>query len=153
MKFMTVFVTTLVVASGLATSGAAQGRSQRQEPAREGPPVVLDPSQPAKPGQPLVLDVIQVVGCVSDGPNNTWVLMNGSDPVAVKAPSTSVPELKAAEAIPLGSQRYVLIGATQYRPASHKGHKMAVRGLMIKDVKETRINVTSFQMLSDTCAK
>ena len=30
---------------------------------------------------------------------------------------------------------------------------MAVRGLLIKSGSDTRINVTSFQMLAETCAK
>jgi hypothetical protein len=40
-----------------------------------------------------------------------------------------------------------------FSPEGHKGHKMVVRGLLIKSGSETRINLTSFQMVAETCAK
>ena len=54
---------------------------------------------------------------------------------------------------PLGTQRYQLLGTSPFSPDQHKGHKMAVKGLLIKSGSDTRINVTSFQMLAETCAK
>ena len=98
------------------------------------------------------VDLVEVVGCLTPGANSTWQLMNGSDPVVTRSASTSPEAIKAAETKALGKQRYALIGMSSFEPAPHQGHKMVVRGLLVKDTKETRINVTSFQMAAVACA-
>ena len=133
--------------SGQQGRGRGAGRGRGQTP--QGPPVILDATKPHDAS--LTLDIVEVVGCLADGPNGSFVLTNATDPVNGGAPPTSKEALEAAKTKPLGTQRYTMIGATEWNPASHKGQKMAVKGLMIKDVKETRINVTSFQMVGDTC--
>jgi len=167
MKRVTTLMTTLVMAAGLvamagqaaqAPSGQAQagqagsgGRGRGAGAESQGSPVVLDATKPHD--QYLTLDIVEVVGCLSDGPNNTFVLTDATDPVRSTQPSTTKAALDADKTKPLGTQRYVIIGATEWNPASHKGQKMAVKGLMIKDAKETRLNVTSFQMVDNTCTK
>ena len=96
---------------------------------------------------------MEVVGCLSNGPNNTFVLTDATESVKSARASTTQAALDADKNKPLGTQQYVIIGATEWNPASHKGQKMAVKGLMIKDAKETRLNVTSFQMVDNTCTK
>ena len=127
-----VFVTTLMLVYEISTAVHAQ--------ARRG----TGASQP--------VDLVEVVGCLASA-SNSWQLINATDPSFAKSASTTAESVKAAEAKQLGKQRYVLIGLNQLDPANHQGHKMAVKGLLIKDVKETRINVTSFQMASANCAK
>jgi hypothetical protein len=61
--------------------------------------------------------------------------------------------VKAAEEKPLGTGQYRLIGTSPFSPERHKGHKLVVKGLLIKNGSDARINLTSFQMLSETCAK
>ena len=158
MTRVTIFVTTLVLAAGLvaglpAEAPAAQGRGRGQAPAPppQGDPVILDLTKPQD--KTLTLDIVEVVGCVSEGPNNTWVLTNGSDPVKGGTPSTTAEALKTNASRPLGTERYVLIGASEWNPSSHKGQKVAAKGLLIKDVKETRLNVTSFNKVGETCTK
>ena len=82
-----------------------------------------------------------------------WILANATDAVVSRTPFTTPDAVKAAAEKPLGTQRYRLLGTSPFSPDRHKGHKMAVRGLLIKSGSETRINVTSFQMLAETCAK
>lgn len=110
-------------------------------------------NQQARQGEAVTLPVVEVVGCLTSGPNNTWTLTNATDPVNTNSASTSQAAVKAAETMPLGKQRYVLLGVNQFNPTPHRGHKMAVKGILIKDQKETRINVTSFQMASADCTK
>ena len=155
----TIVVTTLVLAAGLvaglpAEAPAAQerGRGQAPAPPPQGDPVILDLTKPQH-DKTLTLDIVEVVGCVSEGPNNAWVLINGSDPVKGGTPSTTAEALKTNASKPLGAQRYVLIGASEWNPSSHKGQKVAVKGLLIKDVNETRLNVTSFNKVGETCTK
>ena len=104
-------------------------------------------AQQVEPGKGVTLDIVEVVGCLTEGADSSWTLTNATDPVVADSPSTSADALEVAKAKPLGKQRYILLGvATNWDPASHKGHKMAVRGILIEDSNESRINVTSFQM-------
>ena len=61
--------------------------------------------------------------------------------------------VKTAASKPLGTQRFRLLGTSPFSPDRHKGHKMAVRGHVDQERQRHRINVTSFQMLAETCAK
>jgi hypothetical protein len=150
-------VTTMVVALGLAAAVVCQAIPRPQATGRGrgadsgGPPVILDATKSHDVN--FTLDIVEVVGCLAEGPNKTYVLTDATDPVKSDQASTTKTAIEAAKVKPLGTQRYVIIGASEWDPASHKGHKMAVKGLMIKDAKETRLNVTSFQMVDSTCAK
>jgi mono/diheme cytochrome c family protein len=105
--------------------------------------------QEERPDQ-SVLDIAEVVGCLEQSPSRTWILTNASDPIVSKTQETSSADLKAA-AKPLGNQRYQLLGVSVFNPSSHKGEKVAVKGILIKDTKESRLNVTSLQMVAASC--
>lgn len=161
MKRVTSLLTMLVMIVAFGLAAAAIANAQEDQPASggkskatpepTGPPVVLDATKPHD--ENLTLDIVEVVGCLATGPNNVFVLTDATDPVKAAQASTSQAALEADKKKPLGNQRYVVIGAGEWNPSTLKGHKMAVRGLMIKDAKETRINVTSFQSLDATCSK
>ena len=102
-------------------------------------------------GQPSKLDVVEVVGCLSEEPKGTWRVTSATDPIVSKTPYTNEAAIKAAEAKPLGSHQYGLIAISMFNPDAHRGHKVAVKGLLIKDPKGDRLNVTSLQMASATC--
>ena len=82
-----------------------------------------------------------------------WILAKASEPSATTTSFTTPEEVKAAAEKPLGTQQYRLIGASAFSPEPHKGHKMVVKGLLIKSASDQHINLTSLQMLSETCAK
>ena len=130
MRQLTSIVVCLVFAA--ASDAHAQGRS----------------SEPRADLTPLV----EAIGCLSNAGDN-WILGNATDVAVVTTAFTTPDALKAAAEKPLGSQKYQLLGARPFGAEQHKGHKMVVRGLQIKNGSETRINVTSFQMLAETCAK
>ncbi len=105
--------------------------------------------QPSKPDSDRA-PLIEVVGCLSQTGTN-WFLTSASDAAATT--SFTTPEaVKAAQDKPLGTERFRLLGTAPFGPDGHKGHKMVVRGLLIKSGSETRINLTSFQMVAETCA-
>ena len=97
--------------------------------------------------------IAEVVGCLEQGPSGTWMLTNASDPVVSKTQATSSVALKDAESQPLGNRRDQLLGVGVFNPSSHQGQKVAVKGVLIKDAKESRLNVTSLQMVAMTCFK
>ncbi len=100
---------------------------------------------------PNVLPVGEVSGCLEPGPDRTWILASAGDPIASKTQATSSVELRAAETRLLGNRQYALLGASVFNPSIHKGQKVAVKGVLIKDVVDQRLNVTSLQMVSATC--
>jgi hypothetical protein len=108
-------------------------------------------SQPSKanPDRP---PLVEVVGCLAQTGTN-WVLSNASEPAASTTSFTTPEAVKAAAEKPLGTGRFLLLGTAPFSPDGHKGHKMVVRGLLIKSGGDTRINLTSFQMLAETCPK
>ena len=117
-----------------AAAGGAYAQSRPPEPSSDQPPIV------------------EVVGCLSQT-GADWILKDATEP-AVSTTSFTTPEaLKAAAEKPLGTQQYRLLGTSPFSPDRHKGHKIVVKGLLIKGGSDTRINLTSFQMLAETCAK
>jgi hypothetical protein len=106
------------------------------------------PSEPKVDPAPIV----ETVGCLSQTGAN-WILSNATDAAVSKTPFTTPEAVKEAAGKPLGSQKYRLLGTSPFSPESHKGHKIVVRGLLITSGSDTRINVTSLQMLAETCAK
>jgi len=106
-------------------------------------------NRPAVPN----FSVVQVVGCLAKGPNNTWVLNNTSEPVLSKDQPSTPEELKAAEARPIGTQTFRLVSVNSFKPELHSGQKMEVRGLLYREAEDSRLNVTSLQMVASNCTK
>ena len=100
-----------------------------------------------------VLGIGEVIGCLERSPAGNWLLTNASEPTLSETQATTSMTIKAAQAIPLGSQRYQLLGIGAFNPSAHQHEKVAVKGILIKDSKDARINLTSLQMLANTCGK
>jgi len=112
------------------------------------------PENAAPPQGPQALPIVEAVGCLADGPNRTWTLTNAGEPTRTGRAGFSRPEeVKAAEGRGLGSQQIRLIGMAEMNPGPHRGHKVLVKGLLIKDRAGQSINVTSINTVGDACAK
>jgi quinoprotein glucose dehydrogenase len=97
--------------------------------------------------------VVRVIGCLTPGPNNTWTLNNTTDPVLSRDQASTPDELKRADALPPGTQNYRLVSVGGFHPEQHSGKKMDVKGLLYKDEKDARINVTSLQVVGPCAAR
>jgi mono/diheme cytochrome c family protein len=97
--------------------------------------------------------LVQVVGCLSQGSNNGWVLTSTSAPVVTKEQTSSPEALKRAEAQPLGADTFQLVSVVPFKPDLHKGHKVEAKGLLYRDPDDKRINLTSLQMLAPSCSQ
>jgi hypothetical protein len=117
-----------------AAVGGVSAQGRRSEPMSEQVPIV------------------EVVGCLSQT-GADWMLANATEPADSTTVFTTPETLKAAAEKPLGNQQYRLLGTSPFSPERHKGHRMVVKGLLIKSGSDSRLNVTSFQMLAETCAK
>jgi cytochrome c5 len=95
--------------------------------------------------------LVGVVGCLAQGPDSAWMLMDAGEPVRTKNPAASKDdELKSSEAAALGAQTFRLLNAYP-TPDPYKGHKVEAKGFLIRDPAGNRINVTSVQTLAPRC--
>ena len=106
--------------------------------------------QPEQPEQSAV-EIAEVVGCLQRSPVGEWMLTNAGDPSASRTQPTSSAALMAAAGRPLGNGRYRLLGVSVFNPLSDQGEKVAVKGILIKNTKESRLNVTSLQPAGAGC--
>lgn len=111
------------------------------------------PSRPKPPPPVGDFSYVEVVGCLTGGPNNTWALTNAGEPVSIVLDPESTPQTPAdAAARALGPHTFHLLDAMAYQPETLKGHKMYVRGLLIKLPSERRMTISSFETIAPTCA-
>ena len=105
------------------------------------------------PQGPNAIPIVESIGCLADGPNNTWTLSSATEPAKSTPGFSKIEDVKAAEGKPLGSQQIRLVGLLEMHPEDHKGHKVLAKGLLIKDAAGQRLNITSLTTVSPTCAK
>ncbi|MGH9255315.1 MAG: c-type cytochrome [Vicinamibacterales bacterium] len=93
----------------------------------------------------------RVVGCLREGPDAAWVLVEAGEPVRTRDPAASRDdELKGSAEAALGTQTFRLLNVYP-RPDPYKGHKVEAKGFLIRDPGGDRINVTSVQTLAPGC--
>ena len=90
--------------------------------------------------------LVQTVGCLGRGPDNTWVLTRTSDPLVTRDDAPSAQSLASAATRPLGTRTFRLLSAKPFSPESHQGHKMEARGLIYNEAGDERLTLTSLQM-------
>jgi hypothetical protein len=111
-----------------------------------------DVAQKRQPNDPGVLGIGEVVGCLEHTPAGDWLLNRASVPTLSETQATTSVALKAAQSKPLGRQRYHLLGISAFNPPIHQGKRVAVKGILVQDSHDIRINVTSLQTIANNCA-
>src|SRR5262245_32377553 len=91
--------------------------------------------------------LVQIVGCLAQGPDKAWILTNAPDPIRVRNPDKpTADELKAAAARPLGMQTFKLLSSESFtsgfRIDSYRGHRMEAKGLLIRTPNDVRLNIS-----------
>ena len=103
------------------------------------------------PGPVPSFALVQVIGCLTQGPDNEWILTRSTEAVRTRDPSGSnADELKAFEAQPPGTQTFTLMSVYP-SPDAHNGHKVEAKGFLIRLPEENRINVSSLEMVAPGC--
>jgi mono/diheme cytochrome c family protein len=96
--------------------------------------------------------LVQVVGClVRSDAEKAWMLTNSTEPARAGYPQPSDADRSAAVARPLGSQLFNLMVTPAYKPETHQDKKVEVRGFLIRNPKQNRINITSLETVADNC--
>jgi mono/diheme cytochrome c family protein len=137
-----------IVAHMLKENGFPAGSKELTADALDGIRVVAGRPKPPPPIGDF--SYVEVVGCLTAGPQHTWMLTRASVPV-VPVAAASPPSPAAGPATPLGAQTFQLVDAMAYSPGEHQGHKMYVRGLLIKLPGEQRMTISVFEMVSPSC--
>jgi cytochrome c5 len=138
-----------IVAHLLKENGFPAGSQELTADALDGISVV--PGRPKPPPPIGDFSYVEVVGCLTGGPQNTWMLIHATEPVAA-VPALSAPSTQTAAAKPPGTHTFHLLDAMAYAPDEHRGHKMYVSGLLIKLPGEQRMTISSFEMVSPSCS-
>ena len=92
---------------------------------------------------------VEVVGCLTTGPQHTWLLTRATDPAAAVPSVPADPPTTTDK--PLGVQTIHLLDAAAYNADAHTGQKVYVRGLLIKLPDEQRMTISAFEPVSLTC--
>ena len=107
------------------------------------------PGRPKPPPPVGDFSYVEVVGCFMPGPDNTWLLTNGSEPVSLIVTRQNAQTDNIDR--PLGTQVFRLLDAMAYSPESHKGQKVYVKGLLIRLPAEQRMTISSLETIAPGC--
>ena len=137
-----------IVAHVLRENGFPAGDAELTTEALSGVEVL--PGRPKPPPPVGDFSYVEVVGCLTPGPDNTWLLTNASEPVGLAVTGPAVRQSEVTDR-PLGSQVFRLLDAMAYNPDALKGRKMYVKGLLIRLPGEQRMTISSFETVAPTC--
>jgi S-disulfanyl-L-cysteine oxidoreductase SoxD len=96
--------------------------------------------------------LVQTVGCLTTGPNNTWLLTRTAEPVATRDDAPSERGLASAASKSLGTRTFRLVSVVPFKPESYTGQKMEARGLIYNEPGDERINLTSLRPTGANCS-
>jgi len=96
--------------------------------------------------------LVRVVGCLASS-DGAWMMTQSTDPVRTGNPQPAAGEKEAAQRLALGPKTYRLLASAAYKPELYKGHKVEVRGFLIRRPTELRINITSLETLDPSCGE
>ena len=137
-----------IVAHILRENGFPAGDGELTAEALSGVQVLPGKEKPPPPVGDF--SYVEVVGCLTPGPENTWLLSNASEPVALALTGSAVRQTEVTDR-PLGTQVFRLLDAMAYNPEQHKGKKMYVKGLLIRLPGEQRMTISSFETVAPSC--
>lgn len=135
-----------IVAHVLKENGFKPGARDLSADALDTIRVVAGQPKPAPPVGDF--SYVEVVGCLTAGPERTWMLTRASEPVAA---APTVPVSPAAMDKAPGTLTFHLLDALAYAPDHHKGQTIYVRGLLIKAGSEPRMAISVFETVAPTC--
>jgi mono/diheme cytochrome c family protein len=96
--------------------------------------------------------IVSAVGCIQAGPNDTWVLVNATEPARTRREFDRVEgELVAAKAATLGRQTFRLQNAEYLDVKPKPGHKAQAKGTLVRAPAGDRINVTFLESVASSC--
>jgi hypothetical protein len=92
--------------------------------------------------------LVETVGCLEQSSNGFWMLIKAADPAVV---NDDLPGVVGATPRLLGTESFHLLSVKEFKPESRARNKVLVRGLLYKDSKENRLNLTDLQVIALEC--
>ena len=100
---------------------------------------------------------VEVVGCLTLDSGNGWFLTQAAEPMRTLDPyDISAEESKEARTKPLGDQLFRLAdipGIPKFDPDAWPGNKVDAKGILVRQPKNARINVSALEVVSTGCEK
>lgn len=94
--------------------------------------------------------VVEVIGCLGQTQESSWQVTNATEPAPTMLEKSRDLQQDIDLAVPLGTQTFHLLSPYP-NPAPHAGHKVQVKGLLIRHSAGDRINVLALEPLPDLC--
>lgn len=92
--------------------------------------------------------LIEIIGCLQPA-GTSWQLTHSTEP-AVSTMDDVAADAAAAQKRPLGAHTVRLLDVFP-KPDAHAGHKMLIKGLLIRSGTEIQANVLALEMVSPSC--
>ena len=103
------------------------------------------------PGPVPSFSLVQVVGCLAADPDGGWMLTGSTRAVRTRDPAASDGAALAALADRAPGSAAFSLMSVYPDPAEHAGHRMEVKGFLIRDPQGDRINVSALAMVAPAC--
>jgi mono/diheme cytochrome c family protein len=102
--------------------------------------------------------LVKVVGCLNQNAAGSWLLEQASEPVRSHNGNENTPaELKESASKPRGTQSFSLQNFTNIRfdfqPDPFKGHRVQVKGALLRQSTGDRISLTSLETVATDCGR
>jgi mono/diheme cytochrome c family protein len=137
-----------IIAYVLQTNSFPAGREELKLESLKGIQISAKTGQEAIPN----FSLIAVTGCLGDGTGDTWTLTRATEPAKTANPDAmNAADLKSYETKALGKLSFKLLDTSYFQPGSHRGHKIVVKGFLIRHTEGDEINVTWLQMVASNC--
>ena len=96
--------------------------------------------------------LVRVVGCLTQGSDNSWKLTRASVLAQTRSrDSSSGLERKVSEAQPFGTNTFALAYINAFMPGVHKGHKVEAKGDLDRMPNGDRIRLSALQTVAPNC--
>ena len=96
------------------------------------------------------VDIMKVVGCLREQSPGNWMLVAATEPEMSNA--NAPPRSEVPKEAPAGRAEFKLIGVGEFNLPAYKDHTVLVKGLYIKAMPVSRLNITSVTDALPTCA-
>jgi mono/diheme cytochrome c family protein len=140
-----------IVSYLLASNGFPAGKTELMPDAGAMTPIRVVRQGVVAPEAPNFA-LVQVVGCLTPAPNGNWTLSRGTTPAVTRERAPTPASLQGAATVALGSETFRLLGARGFRPETHAGTRVDVRGLLNRVPSENRLDVLALSPLGGTCS-
>jgi hypothetical protein len=104
----------------------------------------------AQTAAPSKVEIVSVTGCLRERGVDNWILVAATDPVPSIANAPTAKEIPSTPVA--GKNEFQLIGVSEFKLPEHKDHTVVVKGLFIKAMPLSRLNITSVVTAVNSCA-